>query len=170
MPKQANITIANELKEKVAKAKGLILTDYRGLTHKQSEELHRALKKTDADYVIVKNSLLKIATQDSAYTFNSNEVTGTTAALFSYADEIVSLKELFKFAKTTTLPKVKLGFVSGKKYDALQIESIAKLPGQEILRAHLLGRMSGPLYGLVYNLNGNLQKLVYVLSQVKAVN
>lgn len=167
MPKPANITIANELKEKVAKAKGIVLTDYRGLTHKQSEELHKAIRATNGDYVIVKNSLLKIAAKDSAYTFEKEDVIGTTAALFAYEDELATLKELFKFAKTNTLPKVKLGYISGKKYSDKEIDAIAKLPSKQVLQGKVVSALSGPLYGMMYVLNGNISKLVYVLANIK---
>lgn len=167
MPKQKNIDLATELKDKVSRAKGVIITDYRGLTHKQSEELHRAVKKADGEYIVAKNSLLKIATKDSNFSFEDADLKGTTAALFSYGDEFATLKELFKFAKTSSLPKVKLGFIAGQKYSDSQIEAMSKLPSVEVLQGQVVSRLSGPLYGLMYALNGNLQKLVYVLGNIK---
>ena len=56
-----NRTIVSELSEKIKKAKAVVLTDYRGLTHKQSEELHQAIKKAGGEFVVAKNSLLRIA-------------------------------------------------------------------------------------------------------------
>lgn len=63
MPTQRKKDIVKNLKEKLGKAKALFLTDYRGLTHQQLEQLRKALKKVEADFVIVKNRLLKIAMQ-----------------------------------------------------------------------------------------------------------
>ncbi len=160
MPKAKNISVVTELKDKVEKAKSVVVTDYRGLTHKQAEDLHRKVKTIGGEYIVVKNSLLKIAS-------NGIESTGPTAVLLSYEDEIAPLKELAKFIKATSLPKIKFSMMSGVRYDDKQTEAVAKLPGKQELQAQVVGRLSGPIYGLVYTLNGNLNKLVYVLSQIK---
>jgi len=39
------IQTVSELREKIQKAKSVVLADYRGLTHKQAEELHRLMKE-----------------------------------------------------------------------------------------------------------------------------
>lgn len=150
MPKVKNIENVAKIKEKLTRAKSLILTDYSGLTHKQLEELHKTLKKVGAEFLVVKNSLLKIASENSAV---SN---GPTAALFSFDDELAPLKELFKFIKTYSLPKVKSGTVFGQNYDSAQIAALAAIPSRETL-----------LTQLVYALNGNIQKFVYILGVIK---
>lgn len=167
MPKAKNITIATELKEKLGKAKSLVLTDYRGMTHKQAEDLHRFVKKAEAEYVVVKNSLLCVASKDTRYKIqDTKDLIGPTGALLSYGDEILPLKELAKFIKTTTLPKIKFGYVGGQRYSGIDIENIAKLPGKEVLQGQLVGRLSSPIFGLVYSLNYNISKLVYILGQI----
>ena len=150
MPKAKNIQVVDELKPKLEKAKGLVLTDYQGLTHKQMEDLHKALRKVDAEYVVVKNSLLKIASKNTAAS------TGPTAVVLSYGDELSPLKELFKFIKTYSLPKIKGGTIYNTSYDAAQITRIASLPSKEGLIAQLL-----------FTLNANTQKLAYLLTQIK---
>lgn len=182
MPKQKNIDAVARLKDKVSRAKGIYLTDYRGLTHKQLENLHKNVKKADGEYVVVKNSLLKLSlgSQFTVKKVHSNEnstvnsepgltinLTGPTGVLFSYADEINPLKELFKFIKTTTLPKVKAGLVGENVYDESQVATLSKLPTKEVLRGQVVSRLSGPMYGLVYALNGNLNKLAYILNNIK---
>lgn len=170
MPKSRNISSVIELKEKVAKAKSLVIADYRGMTHKQAEQLHAEVKKSGGEFIVVKNSLLRIASKDTAYSMEVSDLTGTNGALFSFDDELAPLKDLVKFVKTTTLPKVKFGFVGGNRYDNTQIDALSKLPGKEQLQGMVVSRMSGPLYGIMYALNGNLQKLVYVLTNIKPNN
>jgi large subunit ribosomal protein L10 len=149
MPKAKNISVVADLKPKVEGAKSIVVTDYRGLTHKQSEDLHHAVKKVAGEYLVVKNSLLKISSDNI-------ETTGPTAILLAYEDEISPLKELAKFSKTTGIPKLKFGFIAGTRFDETQLTTISKLPTKDIL-----------LTTLLYALNGNLNKLVYVLSQIK---
>ena len=75
MANAKNIAIVTSLKDKLSKAKSIVLADYRGLTHKQSEELHRNVKKAGGEFVIAKNSLLKIA--------GGYELTGPTGAILA---------------------------------------------------------------------------------------
>ncbi len=167
MANAKNVAIVALLKDKLAKAKSIVLTDYRGLTHKQAEELHRSVKKAGGEFIITKNSLLEIASQASNYNLEPRTLSGPTGAILAYDDELAPLKELFKTIKTLSLPKIKFGFISGKRYSDTEVETIAKLPSQDILRGQLVSRLSGPVYGLVYSLNYNIQKLVYVLEGVK---
>ena len=176
MPKQKNIDSVNKLKEKVGKAKAIYLMDYRGLTHKQLEDLHKMVKKVQGEFVVVKNSLLRLAlgqTQGSAPTMNNEpsstmNLTGPTAILLAYEEEITPLKELYKFIKTNSLPVAKLGFIGANQYSSEDVVRLSKLPGRQELQAQMVGRLSGPMYGLLYALNGNLQKLVYVLTRIQA--
>lgn len=157
MPKAKNIAAVAFLKEKVDRSKGIVLADYRGLTHKQLEDLHKALRKVEADFVVVKNTLLRIASSDRyPLTANRSELTGPTAALFAYGDSFAAVRELYKFIKTTTLPKVKLSILDGQEYDETATARIASLPSKEGLIAQLM-----------YTLNANTQKLAYLLTQIK---
>ena len=55
------------------------------------------------------------------------------------------------------------GVIEGIFQDAASMQRVAKLPSKEQLMAQVIGGMASPLYGLVSTLNGNIQKLVYVL-------
>ena len=173
MANAKNIAIVALLKEKLAKAKSVVLTDYRGLTHKQSEELHRNVKKAGGEFVVAKNSLLEIASQSSTYNLEPRTLSGPTGAILAYEDELAPLKELFKTIKSWSLPagrqvpKIKFGTISGIVYNEVEIDRIAKLPSQDILRGKLVNQLNSPIYSLVYSLNFNIQKLVYVLEGVK---
>lgn len=147
--KAKNIETVSLLKDKLAKVKSLILTDYRGLTHKQLEQLHKAVKKLGGQYLVVKNSLLKIASK-------TNNLSGPTAVLLAYEDDLAPLRELFKFIKANSLPKIKKGLIWGKEYDGAETSRIASLPSKNDLIAQLL-----------FSLNANMQKLAYILTQIK---
>lgn len=149
MPKVKNIESVAKIKEKLDRASGVVVTDYQGLTHKQLEEIHKGLKKVNAEYLVVKNSLLKIAGFKET-------ATGPTGVFLSYTEDFAPLKELFKFVKTFSLPKIKMGIINGTTYDDKQIAELAAIPSREIL-----------LSKLAYVLNANTQKLAYILSQIK---
>lgn len=167
MANQKNLAIVASLKEKLSRASSIVLTDYRGLTHKQLEDLHKAVKKAKGEYLVAKNSLIRIASQASSSQLPASDLSGPTAALFAYEEEIGPLKELFKTIKALGLPKIKFGFISGQRYNDSEIGSIAAIPAREVLYGQVVSRLSGPMSGLVYSLNYNLQRLVYALGQIK---
>ena len=164
MKKERKVKIVENLKEKLGKAKSWVLTDYRGLTHRQMEEIKRALKESGADFIVTKNTLLKLATgkKEEIDPF----LTGPTAILFSYQDEIAPLGVLAKFIKNFGLPQVKVGIIGEKVLSSEEILRLAALPSREILMATLVTRLKSPIYGLHYSLNWNLQKLTLILKAV----
>lgn len=162
--------VVSEIKDKLEKAKAFFLTDYKGLTHQQLEGLRKALKKVEAEYVIAKNTLLKLALKlsgNQAMEELEKELNNPTATLFAYKDEIAAVKQLAAFIKTTQLPKVKLGFFGGKVATEADFMKLSTLPSREILLSTLVCRLNGPIQGLHYSLQWNLQKFVTVLGNIK---
>ncbi|OGG07760.1 50S ribosomal protein L10 [Candidatus Gottesmanbacteria bacterium RIFCSPHIGHO2_01_FULL_42_12] len=157
---QKKTQTVTELQDKIGKTKSVVLADYRGLTHKQAEELHKAVKKVAGEFTVVKNTLLKVAAKQAGNEqLANNPVNGPIGALFAYEDEFAPLKELFKYAKTVGYPNVKLSYINNTQYDAEKTMAIAKLPDLKTLRGQF-----------VFTLNANLTKLAYVLSQIKKEN
>ena len=167
MQKQQKVQVIEELKEKLGKAKSLVLTDYRGLTHQQLEQIKKGLKVSGAEFIVTKNTLLKKSLPDTKYQIPDINFEGPTATLLSYEDEIAPLSIFAKFIKTFGLPKIKIGLINDKAYDEKQVLQIAALPSLEILMGTLAARLKSPLYGLHYALNYNVQKLALILKNIK---
>jgi large subunit ribosomal protein L10 len=163
---QRKIDAVTELTEKVAKAKSIVLADYRGLKHKQLEELRKALKKTDADFSVTKNRLFAKALGNKAKSIEE-QLKESTAALFAYADEVAPLNVLLKFFKTAGFGKTKGGLLGDKVLTDADVTKLASLPARPVLLARLVGQLNAPIQGLHYALNWNLNKLVWALNAVK---
>ena len=167
------------LSEKAAKAKGLVFTNYQGLTHKQMESLKKAVKTAQAEYIVTKNTLLIRALKKlSTFNFQLSTFQQPTATLFLYDDIIEPLKHVAKIIKELTLPHIKFGFLSreagfGSAREGWQMLSesdilkLASLPPLPVLHAQLLGQMKGPIVGLHRALRWNLQSLVMTLSAIQ---
>jgi len=147
MPNERKIQIVKNLKEKLAKVKGLILTNYQGLRVSEVEALRRSLNEAKADYQVVKNTLLKLALKETSYQLpaTSYQLTGPTAVVLSYEDEIKPLKILSDFAKEHEALKIKGGFFEGVWTAAAKLKEIALLPSREELMAKLLGVIQSPI-------------------------
>ncbi|HEX7042179.1 MAG TPA: 50S ribosomal protein L10 [Patescibacteria group bacterium] len=157
--------IVAEVTDKVNKSKAMVFTDYTGLTHKQLEEFKKELKKADAEYVVAKNTLLKIALGDKA-TGQEDKFVKPTGTMFVYGDVVGPLKALSKMVKDMEKPEIKFGLMEGQVLSDKEVLKIATLPSRETLIAQMLGMMNAPIQGLHRALSWNLQKFVMTLDAV----
>ena len=164
--KQKKIDQFQELIDKLKRAKALVLADYSGLTHKQLEELRKLLKKTQAEFNITKNSLLRRALNEVKQTVSDTHLNNATATLFAYADEVSPLKELVKFLKTATKGTIKVGILNGVEVTSADVEKMSALPSRDELLAKLVGQLQAPLYGLHNALSWNMKQLVWTVKAI----
>lgn len=160
------IETVTALTEKVGRAKSMIIADYRGLKHKQLEELRKLLKKSDAELVIAKNRLLLRALGEKATNLREF-LKDTTATLFAYADEVAPLKELVKFFKVAGAGKAKGGLFGTTAISEADVTTLATLPSRDVLLGTLARQLNAPIQGLHYALQWNINKLVWALSDIK---
>lgn len=165
--KQKKADTVAVLEEKVGKAKAMIMTDYRGIKHKDMEAIRKVLKKADAELVVSKNKLMLRALGAKADSVASS-FTESTAVLFEYGDEVAPLKELLKFFKTATIGKAKGGLLGDRVLTEAEVNKLATLPSREMLLAKLVSQLNAPIQGLHYALSWNLNKFVWALNAVKA--
>ena len=164
MATQKKIDTVTSLTEKISRAKAIILADYRGLKHKQLEEIRRSIKKLEAEFVVTKNTLLKRALGDTALTGALKESTG---ALFSYADEVAPLKELMKFFKIAGTGKPKAGLLGAQVLSDTEVIKLASLPIRDVLLGQLVAQLNAPIQALHYALSWNINTLVWAINAIK---
>ncbi len=165
MPNEKKIQIVKELKEKLSKAQGVVLTDYQGLSVPEVEDLRKNLQVAGANYQVVKNTLLNLALKETSYQLpvTSYQSAGPTTIVLSYEDEIQPLKTLYDFAKEHQALEVKGGFFEGLFMAAEKLKEIAMLPGREVLLARVVGMMQSPIVRFVSVGKSNQTGLVRVL-------
>lgn len=139
-----------------------------GLKVAQIQELKRNVKNESGEFMVVKNTLLNLALRKLGFKIPENiKFEFPTAILLSFKDEVAPLKKLAEFAKIGELPKLRFGFL-GKDYLAEdRVIELSKVPTREILIGKMLSSLNSPTQGMVYALQGNLQKLVTVLNNYK---
>jgi large subunit ribosomal protein L10 len=146
-----------ELVESFQESAGAVLTEYRGLTVKQLQELRRALGE-NANYAVVKNTLTQIAAGEAGVEGFDDLLNGPTAIAFINGDVVEATKGLRDFAKANPALVIKGGFLDGKPLDATEIAKIADLESREVLLGKLAGAMLASLSQAVYLLNEPLSK------------
>ena len=144
-----------ELVENFQESTGAVLTEYRGLTVKQLQDLRRALGE-NADYAVVKNTLTQIAAKEAGVDGFDDLLTGPTAIAFINGDVVEAAKGLRDFAKANPALVIKGGFLDGRTMDASEIAKMADLESREVLLARIAGGMLASLSQAVYLLNAPL--------------
>lgn len=168
MKKQEKIFEVENLLAKIKEAKAVYLADCRGINAAQTMEIRSKVKKAGGNLQVVKNNLILRALQN-AFSKDAGEelkIEGPTLALFAKDDEISPLKTLYVFGKASERLALKFGFLGSQFYSGEDLIKIANLPGQNELRAKLVGLLAQQPQRLVFGLNYNLLKLVTILKRV----
>lgn len=166
MPTARKETAVAELRNRLAGAPNLFLTDYQGLTVDEITKLRGELRKDGNTYAVIKNTLFRIAAGDVATALEAF-LSGPTGIVFAGSDPVAPAKAIKTFGDATKKLGIKAAYIDGKVVDAAQVEALAKLPPKIELIARLVGSMASPLRGLVTVLSGNSSGLVRVLNAIR---
>jgi large subunit ribosomal protein L10 len=146
---------------------GAVLTDYRGLTVKQLQDLRRSLGE-NANYAVVKNTLAKIAAGEVGIDGFDDLLTGPTAIAFISGDVVMAAKGLRDFAKANPALVIKGGVLDGNLLDASEVAKLADLESREVLLGKLAGVMLASLSQAVYLLNAPIAQVARLAGALQA--
>ncbi len=157
------------LTEKLRKAKVALLTDYRGLTVTQLQELRGKLRTGDVEYRVIKNTLAQRAADAAGLGDLKAQLEGPVAIAFGYDDLSLPSKLINEFVRATRLKlDVKGGLVEGRVFSPDQVKQLADLPSRETLLAQLLGTLQSPVAQLVGIMQTPVQQLLGVLDAYRS--
>ena len=164
--KQIKKEKVESLVEKIKVAKSLTFANYHGLSAEQIANLRANIKAAGGEFLVEKNTLIKLALYANKKEAPSGQLTGPTAIVLAYEDEITPIKELAQSKKSIGFPSFKFGFLGQLFLDLDNIEKLSQLPSRETLQAQVVGSLSSPIYGFVNVLSANLKNLVSVLNKI----
>jgi large subunit ribosomal protein L10 len=159
--------IVEEIRDKFARSKVVIVTDYKGLDVAAINDLRRKLREENVEYQVVKNTLLSIAAEGTDVAVIKERFKGPSAIALSYADPVGPAKILTKFADENKKFEIKFGAMGGKALDLPGIKALSSLPSREVLLAQVLSAMNGVPTALVRALNDVPTRLVNVLRAIR---
>ena len=162
MQKEDKEKVVAELTERLRVSETLIVTDYRGLTNSEIDALRSKLLEHGARFTVVKNTLTRRAAEAAGADALLALLEGPTAIAFIEAggDPVAVAKAIAAAAKETKILAVRGGVLQGTAMSADEVESLAKLPPAEVLRAQLLGAIIAPLTTVFGLLSAPLRDLV----------
>ena len=170
MPSEEKKQQLQALKEKVEAATAVYLSDYRGLSVPEVQELKLQLQKSGAacQLAVVKNTLLTLAFKQSNYPgVEELKIEGPTAILLCFDDEISPLSVLSQYAQKHNLPTLKGGYLNREWLPGEKVRRLASLPPLATLQNQLTYTLAYPLVRLQRVLNWPISGLVQVLGQIQ---
>jgi large subunit ribosomal protein L10 len=171
--------IIDDLKDKIARQKAMVLVGITGLKVKDISDLRKKLKANDGNLKVAKKTLIERAFKESKLggeedkssssplVFDKNKYKEEVALAFGFKDEISPAKIVYQFGLASGNLKILAGFLEGKFKEAEEIIALAQLPAKEELLAKLVRSIASPISGLVDVLQGNIKGLITVLAKAK---
>ena len=160
--------IVAEIKEKFQNASSVVLTDYRGLTVAQADELRNRMREAGVEYKVLKNTLVRRATDELGIEGLEPYLKGPNAFAFG-ADPVAPAKVLTEFVRANRLRTLqfKAGVLEGKVIEPEGVRALADLPSRDVMLSMVLRGMQAPLTGMVSVLQGPIRKMAYALEEVR---
>ena len=162
MQKSEKERVVAELTERLRTSETLIVADYRGLTNAEIDGLRSQLLQHGARFAVVKNTLTRRAAEAAGADALLALLEGPSAIAFveSEGDPVAVAKALRDAATSTRVLAIRGGVLEGAAMSADEVESLAKLPPADVLRAQLVGAIVSPLTTVVALLAAPLRDLV----------
>ena len=151
------------LADQLARATSAVVTDYRGLTVKQLEDLRRRLRAEAIEYVVVKNTLARRAAEAAGAAGFAAVLTGPVGLAIGYAELAAPARILHEFFRATRQLPMVAAIVEGQILDAAGARTLAELPSRDVLLARLAGALQGPLASLAGALDSSLSTFAATL-------
>lgn len=156
--------VLGEIKEAFANVASVVIADYRGITVPVVTAMRDDFRKAGCHYRVIKNSLVKIAVKGSKMEVMSPLMVGTTAVIWSTEVPQTPAQVALKWAKDEPKFKIKGGYYEGQALDAAGVDSLAKMPGKNEIRASMLMTFLAAPQSFVAQLAAAPQNFAYLLA------
>ena len=133
------------LKDKLTRAKHLIIADLSGINVTDVSVLRRKLKEGNSEIRVSKNTLLRLAVKDTDLQELQEHFEGPTSVIYGYDDPSVPARIIYESIKETEKPKFKSYFYDGAQYGFDFLKRIAQLPSRDVVIAILISTVEGSI-------------------------
>jgi large subunit ribosomal protein L10 len=165
LTREQKVQLVQEYGERLGRAQVSIWARYGGISVAQLTQLRRQVQAVGAEIVVVKNTLLRRALEESGLPYDPEVMTGPCIVAFAYDDIAQATKVMTDFARTSQ-ERVRIvgGIVGGRLVSAQQVASLTDMPSREQLLARVLGGVQAPISGLVGVLSSVLRGVITVVN------
>ena len=160
-------TSESRIKNSLKSSGSVIILKYSKLSSPDLTSLRRSLVESNADFFVVKNSVARRALKESGMDALLKSIEGPCGMVFVKEEPVDVSRLLCNFSKDHEHLKIEGGLLKDRVLTKADIDSLAKLPGKDALRAQVVYTIKSPITGLVMTLSGTLKKFVICLDQIK---
>jgi large subunit ribosomal protein L10 len=158
--------MVSEVSARLAKAKAVILAEYRGLDVARVTQLRSKARKSGLYLRVLKNTLARRAIQGTPFEKLTDQMVGPL--MYGIAeDPVAGAKLLSEFARDHEQFVIKAGAMPNTVMSAKDVKALALLPSREELLARLMGTLQAPIAKLARTLNEVPAKFVRTLAALK---
>ena len=165
--KAAKVAWRETIVSRLDRAEALYFTNYSGMTVEELTNLRVELKKAQADFHVIKNTVARKAIEGRDEAAVASLLKGQIGVVFAYGDVAAAAKAVVEGAKKIEKFQVLGGFFENKAVSQGAVNQIASLPPREVLIARIIGSMVAPHRAVVGILNAVPSAMVRVLNAIK---
>jgi large subunit ribosomal protein L10 len=165
MPNTEKFDKVRELTERFKTSNGALFADFRGLSVKDATELRRSLRDADASFMVVKNTLTRLAANDAGVPGVVELLEGPTAVAFLAGDPVAGAKALLDMARRFPAIVVKGALIEGEVLGDEQARALASLEAKEVSLGKVAGILQAPVARIAFLLQAPLQRMAYALAE-----
>lgn len=155
--------LVRDVDQHLDKSDYVFLANYERITVEETETLRASLAAENAEFHVVKNSILNLALRRREKPDLKEWLSGPTAIIIGGENPSGVAKVLKKFFKDKEKVEMKVGILGDQAVSADELLELAELPGLDELRAKFLSLLNTPAQRFVTVVNAVPQSVVNVL-------
>lgn len=150
--------------ETLSESDGLIIAEYRAMSVAETEQLRHKMRESQGEYMVTKNTLLKIALEQAEWPVPDDLLVGPVGVAFSKGNMPGMTKAVMDFAEDFEEKfTIKGGVMGTDVFGAGDVKAISELPTLDELYPQILGMLVQPQQGLVNTIHTANAQVVNVL-------
>jgi large subunit ribosomal protein L10 len=153
MRKEQKTALVAEITEGLGRASIALVSEYRGMTAGEATEVRRRLRAVRGELRVAKNTLIRRAIKDTAFSKLDEQLGGPVGLILSFDDPVELAKTVTGMRELGEKFKVRGGVLDGKPLSGEEVQALAALPPREVVLAQLLGLLMAPATQVVRLLN-----------------
>ena len=165
--KEQKEEIVRNYKSSFSDTPSFLLVNFRGAKVSEFELLRKKLRDNNAVVTVVKNNLLKKASENTEFESIFQDSVGETAITFLEDNYVEVTKTFVEVGKDHPNLEIRIGFIEGKSVDKLELEKISKLPSREALIGQFVSMLNQPLIKFINVSKAVPRNLVNILNNLK---
>ncbi len=157
---------SQELRSNLSDVTTLFLLENTGLNVNEVNVLRSQVRKTEATYKVVKNTVVRLAVEGTEMEGITPFLTGPKVLAYTAGDGVALAKVLKEFIEDHPELTFQRAYLEGQILEAVDAAKIADMSSRDELIAKLLQLLQSPIRRLAVALNAPLQQFASVVGQL----